>query len=63
MQGQGGITMSEFKQLVACEKCGILAECVRLDVTACQRAERLEAVMLPVMPQGFKKRIMRVVDK
>ena len=55
--------MSEFKQLAACEKCGMLAVCAKLDVTACQRADRLVAVKLPIMPQGFKKRMMRVVDK
>ena len=55
--------MSDFKKLDACEKCGVLAMCQKLDVTACHRAEKLEAVKLPIMPQGFKKRIVRVVDK
>lgn len=55
--------MGKFKKLGACEKCGILTMCAKLDVAACQRAERLEAVKLPIMPQGFKKRIMRIVDK
>ena len=55
--------MGKFKKIKSCEWCSLLAVCKKLNFMACENGERLETLILPIMPRGFKMRITRVVDK